>query len=132
MKKKFVVFSLILVMLLGACAKASEAPQDSMIEMPSYAPAAEENKTFADEAVTQSSGDAAQDAERLVIKTASIRVAVADAAVSMTAVTELASAMGGYVVSSNVWNNTSYDGVTYTQSSITIRVPSEKLDVSMA
>ena len=42
MKKKFVVFSLILVMLLGACAKASEAPQDSMIEMPSYAPAAEE------------------------------------------------------------------------------------------
>ncbi|MFZ3070951.1 MAG: DUF4349 domain-containing protein, partial [Anaerolineaceae bacterium] len=105
-------------------------------EAPAYEPAVEErlDKSYTAE---ESSGAGAElqnsaSVDRLVIKQASISVAVADAAKAMTSVSKLAEATGGYVVDSNVWNNSSYDGTKYTQSSITIRIPAEKLEEVLA
>ena len=77
------------------------------------------------------SGQAAA-TERMVIRTASMKVSVADPAQSMQAVQALANTLGGYVVNSEVGNNSDSAGVIYTTSSITIRVPAEKLDEAMA
>lgn len=67
----------------------------------------------------------------MVIQTASLEVSVADTVEAMNATTALAKSMGGYVVSSNRYSDTTYNNVTYTRTSITIRVPAAKLEEAM-
>ncbi len=66
-------------------------------------------------------------AERLVIKNANISVVVDDPAEAMDDLAALAESMGGFVVSSNLFQSISAGGLEVPSASITIRVPAENL-----
>ena len=136
MKKKLLLVLFVFMFALSACANsrannevsvAPMAPEPAMdygksISAPASESLAPQNAGLADSA----------SAERMVIRSASMRVSVADPAQSMQSVQALANTLGGYVVSSEVGNTSDGAGVVYTTSSITIRVPAEKLDEAMA
>ncbi len=70
--------------------------------------------------------------ERLVIRTANLSLVVKDPAVSAKTIAAMAEAMGGYVVSTNLYQTSYGDpAVLSTQGSITIRVPAEKFEEAM-
>jgi len=70
--------------------------------------------------------------ERVVIQTASLTLVVPDPAASADEIANLATEMGGFVVSSNVSRTTYADiGVTADQGSIQIRVPAERLQEAL-
>jgi hypothetical protein len=66
--------------------------------------------------------------ERLVIKNASLSLAVDDPEASMDRITALADELGGYVVSAYMYQITLESGAEVPQASISIRVPAERLD----
>ena len=75
----------------------------------------------------------ASDGTRLVIKNADLAIVVKDPKKSMAKISKLAETMGGFVVSSNVYQ--SFYGPNNTEvpeATITIRVPVEKLDEALA
>jgi len=83
-------------------------------------------------AVEQSS-NVADNGTRLVIKNADMAIVVKDPKASMAEITKLAGELGGFVVSSNLYQ--SYYGTNNTEvpeATITIRVPSDKLDEALA
>jgi len=80
----------------------------------------------------QSTGNV-QNVERLVIKNADMAIVVRDPKADMARISKLAQDMGGYVVSSNLYQT--YYGPYNTEvpeATITIRVPSEKLEEALA
>lgn len=74
---------------------------------------------------------AAQAQERLVIENADLTIVVKDPEARMEEINDLAKELGGYVVSSNLYQDTS-TGKEVPQANIVIRVPSEKLDEALA
>jgi len=136
MKNKLVLVFFALIFTLSACAKSPTPNQVSPSPMQPQA-SADYGKSMSNSAseslAPQASGSGAPAVtERMVIRTASMKVSVADPAQAMQAVQALANTFGGYVVNSEVGNNSDSAGVIYTTSSITIRVPAEKLDEAMA
>jgi len=69
--------------------------------------------------------------ERLVIENADLSIVIKDPKARMKEISDLAREMGGFVVSSNLYQNTSSTGKEVPQGSIVIRVPSEKLDEAL-
>ena len=139
MKKPIFYLTLSLAVFgLAACASARSAPEEAFIE-PGFAMGAVE---FAeDEAVAQSSlgrgtadGFAADvaPADRVVIHTANMSIVVPEPSASVQEIANLANEMGGFVVSSNVFQTFfSEANVSADRASITIRVPSERLDEAL-
>jgi len=70
--------------------------------------------------------------ERLVIKNANLAISVEDPTISMETISKMAEAMGGFVVSADMYQQTLSNGVKVPQVTMTIRVPAEKLDEAMA
>jgi hypothetical protein len=69
------------------------------------------------------------DIERKIIKNADLSVVVKDPIQSMADITALAEKLGGYVVSSNLYQSTyGPNNVTVPQASVSIRVPADKLN----
>lgn len=64
----------------------------------------------------------------MVIKNASLSIVVEEPGATMDAISDLASEMGGFVVSSNLYRIQLDGGLEVPQANITIRVPVEKLD----
>lgn len=131
-----------LSILLAACASARSAPEEAFIE-PGFAIGAPAPVEFAeDEAVAQSSlGRGSADgfaadvapADRIVIHTANMSIVVPEPSASVQEIANLANDMGGFVVSSNVFQTFfSEANVSADRASITIRVPSERLDEALA
>jgi hypothetical protein len=73
-----------------------------------------------------------QTQERLVIKNADLAIIVADPKARMDEIAKLAESMGGFVVSSNLYQ-TYYgpNSIEVPEATITIRVPSEKLNEAL-
>lgn len=69
--------------------------------------------------------------ERLVIKNANISIVVADPTNVVNAIAQLANGMGGFVVTSNIYQ-TYYNDVEYNEGSITIRIPAAQLDTALS
>ena len=69
--------------------------------------------------------------ERMVIKNADLAIVVKDPEVSMEAISKLAEEMGGFVVSSNLYQSYATSGTLVPEVSVVIRVPSETLDEVM-
>ncbi|NOY98273.1 MAG: DUF4349 domain-containing protein [Chloroflexi bacterium] len=69
--------------------------------------------------------------ERLVIQNADLSIVVADPKAKMDAVANLAEQLGGFVVSSNLYQTYAHSGVKVPEGSITIRVPAEQLDAAL-
>ena len=70
-------------------------------------------------------------AERIVIKNANLSIVVTDPVVSMEAIGKLASGMGGFVVTSNLYKTTTSSGIEVPVANITIRVPVAQLDAAL-
>lgn len=102
---------------------------------PMEAPAAEPQMDFfGNDAVKseESFNTGTQTQERMVIENADLAIVVADPRVRMTEITRLANEMGGYVVSSNLYQSFSPAGKEIPEATIVIRVPSERLDEALA
>jgi hypothetical protein len=128
----------ILTLLLMGCASAAATPAPSIGQAISgVAPQPEGGVSdFSREAPAQPSVDSAEAnqpaADRLVIRTANLSIVVHDPAESAKEISSLADELGGFVVSSNVYETTFSDvGVSAVRASITIRVPADSLDEAL-
>ena len=137
--KKILPFSFIIIasLILAACGwgarsqtpayEASESP--AMMEQPAMAP---EAGMAADRATTNSgSGLPAAAIERIVIKNADLAIVVSDVERRMKNIQIMAEQMGGFVVSSNLYQSYTSDYVEVPEAQVLIRVPSEKLEEAM-
>jgi len=70
-------------------------------------------------------------AERIVIKNASLSIVVPDPSSAMKSIVVMAEGMGGFVVNSNIYKTTTSQGLEVPIANITIRVPAEKLDQAL-
>jgi len=85
---------------------------------------------------SDSSGDAynsgtVQTQDRLVIENADLSIVVKDPKTRMAEINALANEMGGYVVSSNLYQSFTSLGKEVPEASIVIRVPAERLDEAL-
>ncbi len=72
-----------------------------------------------------------QTQERMVIENADMAIVVRDPKTRMAEISKLASEMGGFVVSSNLYQSYTNMGKEVPEASIVIRVPSERLDEAL-
>lgn len=138
--KKILPFSFIIIasLILAACGRsasrsltpsydASESP--AMVEEPAMAP---EAGMAADKAMSNSgSGLPAAAIERIVIKNADLAIVVSDVEGRMKNIQIMAEQMGGFVVSSNLYQSYTSDYVEVPEAQVLIRVPAEKLEEAM-
>lgn len=127
-----------LAVALASCAPAYAPPADE-----SYAPAprpaggssasAPQEAPSAGEAGAFDSGDStAQAAERLVIQNANLVLVVPDPGQSLNEIAAMAEEMGGYVVSANLYQTVTSNGIEVPRGTIRIRVLSEHLNEAVA
>jgi hypothetical protein len=140
--KRILPFSLIIIaaLILAACASArSESAADKGFGVAGGAPAAPEAPSMqeampstgaVDQVTTSNDGSSvpAPSVERIVIQNADLAIVVSDVEGRMRNIQSLAQQMGGYVVSSNLYQSYTSDYVEVPEAQITIRVPSEKLE----
>jgi hypothetical protein len=134
--KKFSLLTglLILGLALSGCAAKAQSPEMSRtdsyggyeVEAPAaMAPLAEESYDAQKNTVLNSAGEAIQ---QMVIMNADLSIAVDDPTKTMSDIQKLASDMGGFTVSSNLYKNQNASGAEEPVANITIRVPAEKLN----
>ena len=140
MKRRIAFVSLAVVaILLGACGAASPTLRSGEI-MPGSAGGA----PSAPEMAVDSQGIAPRDAsntvysgepisqDRLVIRNANLTLVVTDPTASVKAISGMAEGMGGFVVSSYLYETALGTGdLTATQGTITVRVPADRLDEAL-
>lgn len=139
--KRILLVVLISVFFLSACGAmaAQEAPTYSVEPArdaggyPQALPAApaEESYKAAEPEANQAGGVEASARERLVIRNADLSIVVKDPEASMTSVSRLAERLGGFVVSSNLYQSYTPSGQLVPEASVVIRVPAEKLDEAL-
>jgi hypothetical protein len=140
MKRRIAFASLaVAALLLGACGATSPALRSAEVLPAGYGAAAPEapvqemalgaadtvgNKTvYSGEPVSQ---------DRLVIRNANLTLVVTDPTASVEAISKLAKDMGGFVVSSYLYETAYGTGnLTATQGTVTVRVPADQLDVAL-
>ena len=113
-------------------AYAAEAPAPAMdsLKAPMVGSGSGDGSVVSDAAAQN--GNVANDGTRLVIKNADLAIVVKDPKKSMAEISKLADTLGGFVVSSNLYQ--SYYGPNNTEvpeAAITIRVPVAKLDEAL-
>jgi uncharacterized protein DUF4349 len=70
-------------------------------------------------------------AQRLVIRNANLSIVIDDPEAEMNAISALAERMGGFVVSSYLYQSTLANGMEVPSASITIRVPAESFEAAL-
>lgn len=142
MKKRTLMLAIaipvLLAVLISACAPAagefSSEPSVIFAEEPAIgAPAADFSDERGGGGFSGESDQVAQvaSAERLVIKTANLSIVVDDPEASMDQISALAERLGGFVVSSNLYQTTTVNGAEVPGANITIRVPSESFQTTL-
>lgn len=138
--KRILPLSIILIatLILGACASSrteAEAPAMGAEENYYAAPMPEAMPTMMmQDSVSESEGGGdirATNVERIVIQNADLSIVVADVEARMTEIQKLAEEMGGFVVSSSLYQGYTSDYTPVPEASVTIRVPSERLDEAL-
>jgi hypothetical protein len=79
----------------------------------------------------KSASDVAQAQQRLVIVNADLAIVVKDPKARMSEISKLATDMGGYVVSSNLYQSYTPAGKEVPEANVVIRIPAEKLDEAL-
>ena len=138
--KKVLPFSLIVIatLILAACGSARQFSTVSS-ELDGYgggsAPAAPEAAydaipmaTAGAPQVQNSGGVEAVAVERIVIQNADIAIVVSDVEVRMRDIEVMAQQMGGFVVSSNLYQSYTNNYIEVPEAQVVIRVPAEKLE----
>ena len=145
MLKKIIPLMAVLLLLLSACATpATPAPAPQVNRSSASDSFAPESQNKADlsgapaapaaaqpPASSGSGSDQSQSAERLVIRTADLSIIVDNPSQAMDAISQMASALNGYVVSSNLYQTTAENNADVLAASITVRVPSGSLDQAL-
>jgi hypothetical protein len=144
--KKILPFSLIVIaaLILVACGTAatestadlySISPEMSgapVVAQDMALPASAPEARSAEQAASNSaSGVSPAAIERIVIKNADMAIVVADVEGRMKNIQVMAQQMGGFVVSSNLYQNYTNTNVKVPEAQIVIRIPSEKLEEAM-
>ena len=129
------IILLALMVTLAACspAAATMVPDKSAVQSEGgfgAAPPAAPDEAFGRSALDQST-NAAQAAERIVIKNGNLDVVVDDPAASMERISKMAEELGGFVVSANLYQQTLDSGAEVPRATITIRVLAENMDEAM-
>lgn len=131
--KRFLFITLMAAFLLTACSGAPMQRSLSLPAEPASGGAADASE-FYNDALPQSANVEAAAIERLVIQNADLSIVVADVNARMKDVQSLAEKLGGFVVSSSLYQTQVYTPTRYVdvpQATVTIRVPSEKLDEAL-
>lgn len=131
MFKRIIPFTVISGLVLSACAAAAQPRREAALPAATGAPAAAEAPRLLG---APEAGGAVQDqagvknAERIVIKNATLSLLVKDAPEAAAEIDKLATSMNGWVVSSDV-HGTTYgpNNTPIKQASIIIRVPADRL-----
>ncbi|MCK5794708.1 MAG: DUF4349 domain-containing protein [Anaerolineales bacterium] len=137
MMRKQLIFLSLVVLLLASCAGKSSigyAP-DAMYESaaPMARGVADSYDGDVDNSAYANDGLQIQESQvRMVIKNASLSIVVEEPGVSIEATSKLASDLGGFVVSSNLYRTQTANGLEVPQANITIRVPADTLDQALA
>ena len=128
---KQISFSLIaLTLIIIACASTPESFRISQgADAPQTVPSAPEMDLAAGSAVANS---APQSVEHMVIQNANLTLTVADPQTSLTEIDNLAKTLGGYVVSTNLYETYLENGGKSPRAEIVVRVPQENLDEALA
>jgi hypothetical protein len=134
MKAKALSLALLVTVLLSAC--GAMAAQQPVEVQPGYLSGAEGGVALPEMDAARSaeepsfaSAPQAVQPERLVIQTANLSVVVEDPSRSLDDIRRMAEEMGGFVVTSNLYQTAYGDPAVVTHSgSITIRVPSGRFD----
>ena len=148
--KRLTPYSLILIatIILGACAGNSARSTElyggasAPVEEPYYDQSAAPAPTMmvANDAIAQESAPAsgegggnanAAQVERIVIQNADISVVVSDVELRLDEIQKMAVDLGGFVVSSNLYQGYTSDYTPVPEASLTIRVPAESLDEAL-
>lgn len=136
MRKQLIFLSLI-ILLMSSCAGKNVVGYAPEIMMESDAAmsrgVADTFASSVDNAVYSEEGLQVQESQvRMVIKNASLSIVVEEPGTSIETISKMASDLGGFVVSSNLFRTQTANGLEVPQASITIRVPAEKLDQALA
>lgn len=134
MKKRILIFLLIVMVLLSGCASPKRDAASEMVEAPAMPMPGipMDEPTEAEEYRQDYDTAEGTQIERVVIKTAEISISVEKPTETMREINAMANRMGGFVVSSNTWKSTDYSrGRSYDRADITIRVPAAKLDSAL-
>jgi hypothetical protein len=140
MIKKLSFALIILSLLLGACAGSSRNLQSEgrtdvvteMVQVGAPAEAPMPASIGAGEKGAYALDQTAASTDRLVIKNGTLSIVVDDPLVSRDNIASMVDAMGGFVVSADMYQQTLNNGVQVPQVSMTIRVPAERLDEALA
>ena len=137
MIKKVSIALVILTLLLAGCSAASRdlrnaveqppsavSPEMVYLEFAGSAPSADKSAYALDQS--------AASVDRLVIKNATLSIAVNDPLKSMDTISRMAETMGGFVVSADMSQQYLSNGIKVPQVSMTIRVPAERLAEALA
>jgi len=143
MKKSLVTIFISLSMVLAACglkatssqspelypldaggAPAYENPPSATQPSPSYSDA---NKTAG-----ESYANSAQTQERLVIMNADLTIVIADPQAKVEEINQMATNLGGFVVSLNMYQTITQNGESAPEGYISIRVPADKLENALS
>jgi len=138
MKRPLFFLMLATVVLAAACgpsaAKApapmplgTAAPRESL----GLAPAMPEAFPASNDMAMSGAAEQPASTERMVIKTSDLSIVVKDVNARVKAIQDMATAMGGFVVSANVYQTTTRDGAQVPQAQVVIRVPQEKLQTAL-
>lgn len=138
MFKRSLVIMMLLALVLTACAPARSEKQSVPEIMPQemYAGAptsadvySEGARTFRQEQVVSSG--LPNPVERLVIRNANLSIVVRDPGEAMDEIISMAEGMGGFVVTSNLYQRRLDNGNLVLEGNVTVRVPALKLSEAM-
>ncbi|MBN1264784.1 MAG: DUF4349 domain-containing protein [Anaerolineales bacterium] len=135
-----ILFLIVLTLLLSACSTAGMAPAmersmdyEEAMAYPQEAPAAYNEAGASYDDASGGYNGSASVVERMVIRNANLSLVVADPEKSVEEISSIATQMGGYVISSSVYQTTyGQQNIPVTRGSISIRVLSDSLDNALA
>ncbi len=135
MRKQLIVLSLVVILTASCAGKSSIGySPEALMESSSLMSrgVADSYDGEADNSVYSEDGLQVQESQvRMVIKNASLSIVVEEPSVSIEVISKLASDLGGFVVSSNLYRTQTANGLEVPQASITIRVPADTLDQAL-
>lgn len=140
MKRKVLIIVTFIMLTLTACASAmsEEAPIAPSFEMDGNYDEVfseeiiEREAVQFDKALNVTDSTSGEDGvQHMVIMNADLSIIVEDPIEKLDSIITMTGQMGGYVVESNVWQNTLSNGIKVPHVNITIRVPAERLDESL-
>lgn len=149
MYKRLALCLILSLLWLSGCASAAStqraAPSSEMQqvgEVPAAAPAQPESFSKAMDTANSASGGATSGEtapitqplpadKRLVVRNANLTIVLDDPAQALNTISKMAEAMGGFVVSSNLYKVTSGQGKEFPEATIIVRVPSEQLNAAL-